>query len=190
MKALLGILLALSAATASVNTCDLASRTLDTSYKFQVWSCPSGIAGKVSPVGIAAYVLPLAATHLDSVLVAGTHAVSFTTGDFSGAVGIKTTATQNLTVLNGLNIFTGGTYSYTSATQGVNIGYDNNVEKGWIQVTREDYAHLRELMLNPGGGNVSIGPGGFSWAGGGSSTGTLCFDGSTKAVSVTVGACP
>ncbi len=85
-------------------------------------------------------------------------------GNFStpGTWGFGTTATQQVSIHNGMNIFTGGTYAYSSATQGLNLGYDNNTEKSWIQSVREDFAHTRELQLNPGGGIVSVGPGAFN----------------------------
>ncbi len=88
-------------------------------------------------------------------------------GNFStpGTWGFGTTATQQVSIHNGMNIFTAGTFSYTSSTMGLNFGYDNNTEKGWIQSVREDYAHLRELQLNPGGGLVSVGAGGISTTG-------------------------
>ena len=77
----------------------------------------------------------------------------------AGDIGIGTTGpSQRLTVSGGaLNVTTGGTLTASSATNGLNLGYDNNTEHSWIQSTRENTANLRALALNPLGGNVGIG---------------------------------
>jgi hypothetical protein len=86
--------------------------------------------------------------------------------DSSGNVGIGTTNPTGgkLDVPTGnVNVGTLSTASATTqpassaAVRGVSIGFDANPEKGWIQVLRNNATEIRDLELQPLGGNVGIG---------------------------------
>lgn len=48
----------------------------------------------------------------------------------------------------------GTTQTASASTTGVNMGFDSNSEKGWIQVTRNNSSEPRDLLINPLGGTV------------------------------------
>jgi hypothetical protein len=83
-----------------------------------------------------------------------------------GNVGIGTTNPTGgkLDVPTGnVNVGTLSTASATTqpassaAVRGVSIGFDANPEKGWIQVLRNNTSEIRDLQIQPLGGNVGIG---------------------------------
>jgi hypothetical protein len=77
----------------------------------------------------------------------------------SGNVGIGTASpTAKFQVAGTISADASVTNPALSGTKsGINVGFDNNTEYGWIQVVREDISHIRGLQLQPLGGNVGIG---------------------------------
>jgi hypothetical protein len=112
----------------------------------------------------------------------------------SGNVGIGTTNPTGgkLDVPTGnVNVGTLSTAAATTqpassaAVRGVSIGFDANPELGWIQVLRNNTSEIRDLQIQPLGGNVGIGitnPTSKLHVGGdGKFTGNLTVDGNISA---------
>jgi hypothetical protein len=96
--------------------------------------------------------------------LAVTGALSSTTGanfaTSSGSVGIGTASpATKLTVAKSFNISSDGVYAPSSAAgTGLNFGFDGaGTEESWIQALRNNTSEVRNLMLNPLGGNLLVG---------------------------------
>lgn len=78
----------------------------------------------------------------------------------SGNVGIGTTGPAGkLQVYNGnILVFNTATNPASSgAVNGLSLGFDGNLEHGWIQAVRNNVGEIRDLEIQPLGGNIGIG---------------------------------
>jgi hypothetical protein len=140
------------------------------------------------------------------------YATAISSGASGTALQLGTAGSVKMTILSGGNVGIGttnptggkldvptgnvnvGTLSTASATtqpassaavRGVSIGFDANPELGWIQVLRNSTSEIRDLQIQPLGGNVGIGvlsPTSKLHVGGdGKFTGNLMVDGNISA---------